>query len=59
MKISFANLVDFAKANTGSDLSKMNQNEKNSKIDLGMDIAITSWPGITLQVSDYYYNIFW
>ena len=59
MKISLSNLVDLAKANTDSDLSKMNQNEKNGKIDLGMDIAITSWPGITLEISEYYYNIFW
>ena len=57
MKISLANLVDMAKVNNNNnDLSKINT---NGKIDLGMDIAITSWPGITLEVSEHYYNVFW
>ena len=58
MKISFSNLVDLTNVSNDDDFSKMNQGEK-SNIDLGMNVGITSWPGITLEVSEHYYNVFW
>ena len=49
MKIPLASLAD---------LANVSNNEK-SNIDLGMNVGITSWPGITLEVSEHFYNVFW
>jgi len=51
MKISSEHLFKMSKG--------PNMKIADPKLDLNMNVGITSWPDITLEVSDHFYVILW